>query len=251
MGTRIVGLLVLVAAAVVVYFMRADGIHVDRPTIARADIMSLKTQLLIYSAITGSYPTTEHGLEALVRRPEPALQSWKPLLHEVPKDPWGQMYIYRRGDHGNGADIDVFSLGPDGIESADDIRGAKNDVAEQVSPTSDVSGWKLSAGWERTGRSVQRKARDLFAPELRMTPEQLRLMAQIDAVEIKLRVEDLRAVEIITAIRERLAETPASGVIIRADPSLALSEGRFTFAQNQIRLSDALSLLRNGGRSSI
>lgn len=122
------------------------------------------------------------------------------------------------------------------------------DATEQVYSPSGATDWRLSADRARTGRPVQHSARDLFAPELRVTPEQLRVIAQMDAVEIKLGVKEMRAAEIITLIKNSLAATPASEVIIRADPSLASLEVRFTFAQSQIRLPDALWLLRMGDK---
>ena len=55
---------------------------------------------------------------------------WKgPYLEEVPLDPWKQPYQYRYpgSKNINGArGYDVWSLGPDGTESADDIGNWKN-----------------------------------------------------------------------------------------------------------------------------
>lgn len=119
-------------------------------------------------------------------------------------------------------------------------------AANEVSSSSSATGWKLTADRSQTGRPVQRRAKDLFASDLRPTPKQLRMMARMDAVEFELEVKELRAAEIITAIQNRLADTPASDLVIRAEPSLASLEARFTFAQSKIRLSDALWLLRMG-----
>src|SRR5688572_16047460 len=48
---------------------------------ARADLQALRTSLLSYRAMTGAYPSTAQGLQALVKRPEGAP---KPLMwHRV------------------------------------------------------------------------------------------------------------------------------------------------------------------------
>ena len=67
-------------------------------------------------------PSTEQGLEALVTKPsgspEPSAR-WKKELETVPTDPWGNPYQYL--NPGTREDIDIFSYGPDGRKSDDDI----------------------------------------------------------------------------------------------------------------------------------
>lgn len=88
---------------------------------------TLKTALTPYRIDVGNYPSTEAGLNALVKAPAGKEGKWRgPYIEasEVPKDPWDNPYKYRfpGSKNVNGArGYDVWSLGPDGIESADDI----------------------------------------------------------------------------------------------------------------------------------
>jgi general secretion pathway protein G len=87
-----------------------------RVTAARQDIASIVQALKLYKLDNGHYPTTEQGLQALVKKPsmEPIPQNWKSggYLERLPKDPWGNPYQYLQpGLHG---EVDVMSLGADG-----------------------------------------------------------------------------------------------------------------------------------------
>ena len=90
---------------------------------ARADILCISAALSTYQVDHDEYPATEQGLQALVVRPSgPAAKSWKGPYGEagaVPKDPWGNDYVYRRSGTGHV----LFSSGPDGIAgTGDDVR---------------------------------------------------------------------------------------------------------------------------------
>jgi len=82
---------------------------------AKQDISTIIQALKLYRLDTGRYPTTEQGLQALMRRPtsEPVPQNWKPdgYLDRLPKDPWG--YAYQYMNPGQHSEIDVFSYGAD------------------------------------------------------------------------------------------------------------------------------------------
>ena len=80
------------------------------------------TALLAYRVNVGSYPTTEQGLAALRSAPE-GVKGWKgPYLKKDPVDPWNKPYQYRYpATHNKDADYDLWSFGPDGVESGDDI----------------------------------------------------------------------------------------------------------------------------------
>ncbi len=100
----------------------------DRPEQARIvkakqDIRTLETMLQAYKLDNFQYPSTEQGLEALVKKPTglPEAKNWKSggYLQRLPNDPWGNPYQYLRpGQHG---DFDLYSLGPDPQTSTDDI----------------------------------------------------------------------------------------------------------------------------------
>ena len=85
-----------------------------RVTAARAQIHNFMGALGSYKLDTGTYPTTEQGLQALRVKPEGVNQWTGPYLdQELPKDPWGRDYIYKYpGEHGDGPDI--ICLGLDG-----------------------------------------------------------------------------------------------------------------------------------------
>lgn len=91
----------------------------SRPDEARAvaaqhDIASIMQALKLYRLDNRVYPTTEQGLDALVKKPEvdPLPPNWKSYVERLPQDPWSNRYQYLNpGLHG---DVDVFSLGADG-----------------------------------------------------------------------------------------------------------------------------------------
>ena len=94
---------------------------ISRPDEARAvaakqDIATIGQALKLYRLDNQRYPTAEQGLAALTAKPElaPVPPNWKPggYVERLPKDPWGNAYVYvNPGLHG---EIDVLSLGADG-----------------------------------------------------------------------------------------------------------------------------------------
>lgn len=89
-----------------------------RRTKARVQIESIETALKLYRLDSGSYPTTEQGLQALVETPAVGKLpiAWREGGYlekgKVPKDPWGNEYVYLcPGIHG---DFDLISYGADG-----------------------------------------------------------------------------------------------------------------------------------------
>jgi len=85
-----------------------------RRTSAHAQINSFMTALGAYKLDTGTFPTTEMGLNALRVKPENAPQWAGPYLpQDIPLDPWAHPYLYKYpGEHGD--EPDVISLGGDG-----------------------------------------------------------------------------------------------------------------------------------------
>jgi general secretion pathway protein G len=85
---------------------------------ATVDIQSIETALRLYRLDNGFYPTTEQGLEALVAAPATGRipKNWREGGYlergRVPKDPWGNEYVYLSpGVHG---EYDIVSYGADG-----------------------------------------------------------------------------------------------------------------------------------------
>jgi general secretion pathway protein G len=92
---------------------------------AKADIKTIESALKLYKIDTGNYPTTEQGLEALIRKPDtsPVPNKWREGGYlegdAVPKDPWGNPYYYTAssssGTSGtSGRDYEIVSYGSDG-----------------------------------------------------------------------------------------------------------------------------------------
>lgn len=92
-----------------------------RVTKARQDIQSLETALDLYKLDNFKFPTTDQGLEALVKKPDdPSVRNWKPggYIKKMSKDPWGNEYRYLSpGTHGG--DYDLYTLGADGEAGGD------------------------------------------------------------------------------------------------------------------------------------
>jgi len=105
----------------------------DRPDQARIaktkqDIRALDTALSLYRMDNYRYPTTEQGLQALVEKPgtPPVPPNYKPggYLKRMPKDPWGNDYIYLSpGSHG---EYDLSSLGADGQPGGEGVNADIN-----------------------------------------------------------------------------------------------------------------------------
>ncbi len=90
---------------------------------AEAQLQHIQTQLQTYETFNLRLPTTAQGLKALVEKPstQPVPKRWKQLLTELKPDPWGNPYQYRNPGTKNKDGYDLFSFGPDGVESGDDI----------------------------------------------------------------------------------------------------------------------------------
>jgi general secretion pathway protein G len=95
---------------------------------AQAQIELLSTALASFRLDIGRFPTEEEGLNSLIERPS-NLQKWDGsyLAKEIPKDPWGNDYVYKMpGEHGP---YDLMSYGMDGVSG-----GEGNDL--------DIVSWK-------------------------------------------------------------------------------------------------------------
>jgi general secretion pathway protein G len=101
----------------------------DRPGEARAlkaqmDIQTLETALKLYKLDNAFYPTTEQGLMGLVEQPTTGRipTKWREggYLEKgvLPKDPWGNDYLYLSPGVYN-RDFDLWSYGADGEEGGE------------------------------------------------------------------------------------------------------------------------------------
>ena len=115
----VVVILGILASIIVPKIMRRP--EEARRTKAIMDIKAIETALNLYRLDNGVYPSTEQGLEALVEKPTTGVipREWKEggYLDKVPKDPWGNPFVYLSpGIH---KEFDLVSYGSDGVEGGE------------------------------------------------------------------------------------------------------------------------------------
>ena len=113
-------ILVVLAAVVVPKFTGRS--EQAREAAAKADIARLGLQLDAFEIDTGRFPNNSEGLSALVSAPG-NVSNWRgPYIQGgIPKDPWGNQYVYQYPGTNNPSGYDLSSMGPDGRAGNDDI----------------------------------------------------------------------------------------------------------------------------------
>ncbi|MFH0918330.1 MAG: type II secretion system major pseudopilin GspG [Candidatus Omnitrophota bacterium] len=114
---------VIIGALVAMVMPRLTGRGEQaRVAAASADInANIATGLKLYELDNGNFPSTAEGLGALLTKSSSA-RNWNgPYLERKPIDPWGKEYEYKSPGEHRKADYDLYSLGKDGTESADDV----------------------------------------------------------------------------------------------------------------------------------
>jgi general secretion pathway protein G len=106
----------LLAALVLPKFLGSED--TAKRGVVKTQIRALESALDAYKLDNGFYPTTDQGLDALIRKPEvgriPA--KWreggylKPA--RIPKDPWNKEYVYM-APGGEGREYEIVSYGAD------------------------------------------------------------------------------------------------------------------------------------------
>jgi general secretion pathway protein G len=117
----VIVILALLAALVGPKLMgRTDDAKIKTTSI---QLKGLESALKLYKLDTGSYPSTEQGLNSLVTKPTVGVipKGYKDGGYldskAVPKDAWGNDYLYvSPGEHG---DYDLFSYGFDGAKGGE------------------------------------------------------------------------------------------------------------------------------------
>jgi general secretion pathway protein G len=102
---------------------------------AKLQIKAFESALDGYKLDNGTYPTTDQGLDALIRKPE--VGEIPPKWREggylkpsrIPKDPWGHNYNYYSPGN-EGREYEIISYGADG-EAGGEGRNA------------DIESWKI------------------------------------------------------------------------------------------------------------
>lgn len=95
---------------------------------AAVQIADLEKTLELYKLDVGRFPTTEEGLDALIKRPASANGWAGPYLKggSIPMDPWNKPYRYTASGDGQ---IEIVSFGSDGATGGEgenaDVRNTK------------------------------------------------------------------------------------------------------------------------------
>jgi len=124
-GVTLIEMLVVMTIIALFVALVAPNVlkHSDtaRVTAARAQIHNFNTALGSYKLDTGTFPTTEQGLQALRVKPNDVNQWAGPYMpQEIPDDPWGHPYVYKYpGEHGD--EPDISSYGADGQVGGDGL----------------------------------------------------------------------------------------------------------------------------------
>ncbi|WP_187170458.1 type II secretion system major pseudopilin GspG [Salidesulfovibrio onnuriiensis] len=126
----VIVILGVLAGLIVPQFM--DEPQKARVVKATMQMESISTALKKFYIDNGFYPVTEQGLEALVSKPTsgrtPKNYAPSGYLSKLPKDPWGNSYVYiAPGKHGP---FDLSSYGADGAEGGSEV-------------DADVNNWEL------------------------------------------------------------------------------------------------------------
>ncbi|MEO1480517.1 MAG: type II secretion system major pseudopilin GspG [Myxococcota bacterium] len=85
---------------------------------AWTQMKNIQDSLDIYKLQNRKYPSTAEGLQALTQ----AKNGREPLMKQVPKDPWGNDFVYVYPGQQNQGGVDLLSYGADGTPgNGDDI----------------------------------------------------------------------------------------------------------------------------------
>ena len=98
-----------------------ENVDKARVTRAQSDIRAIQTALDLYRLDNFKYPTSEQGLQALVKQPvDPTITNYAAngYLKALPKDPWGNVYMYT-SPGADGRDYDIMTYGRDGKPGGD------------------------------------------------------------------------------------------------------------------------------------
>ncbi len=98
-----------------------ENVDKARVTRAQSDIRAIQTALDLYRLDNFKYPTTEQGLQALVKQPvDPTITNYRSggYLGSLPKDPWNNTYQYVSPGP-DGRDYDIITYGRDGKPGGD------------------------------------------------------------------------------------------------------------------------------------
>ncbi len=115
----LIGFLMAILAPAILNAFRDNNVKATKIGISRVE-----QALEMYKLQNGRFPTTEQGLEALVRKPssEPAPKNYPPggyVKSDSLRDAWGTELRYEQPGTNNAHSYDVYSLGADDIEGGE------------------------------------------------------------------------------------------------------------------------------------
>ena len=120
-------LVVICVVAVALFNLTAEVVpiksEINKQT--KNNIMTIRTALRLYKMDNFIYPRTEQGLNALIKKPviAPVPKNYKEggYLKVIPKDEWGNDFIYIHPYDKGSSKILIKSLGKDGALGGDGI----------------------------------------------------------------------------------------------------------------------------------
>jgi general secretion pathway protein G len=123
----------MIVVAIIGLIMGMVGLNVmkkfdeARVDTTKNQIRQLTLILADFKRQCGNYPTSEQGLDALVRKENaPNCKNWEPFVpnSKLPQDAWSRDFLYSA----SGDDIEVKSLGSDGKDGGD---GTSKDISSK------------------------------------------------------------------------------------------------------------------------
>jgi general secretion pathway protein G len=113
----------------------APQIDKARVSTARSQIRMLEAALETYRMDNARFPTSEHGLDALIN-PPPDARNYQAggylAKRQVPVDPWGNPYQYESPGQHNDHSFDLWSLGADGAPGGEGVDADVGNWAEET-----------------------------------------------------------------------------------------------------------------------
>jgi general secretion pathway protein G len=114
-------LMILATLAAIVIPKMAGRSRQAKETAAQSQITNFESALDAFEIDNGFFPSGNNGMNALIEKPNSS-KNWRgPYLKKgIPKDPWGNSYIYEYPGKHNSDGYDISSTGPDGKNGGDD-----------------------------------------------------------------------------------------------------------------------------------
>jgi len=122
----VIGIIAVILGASITYF--AGFKEGANQVAAKKHLTSISALLESYNLTSGTYPTESQGLKALVEKPNnsPVPSNWTKQIQQLPTDPWGNEYVYKRPGTIDPSTYEIISKGGDGVLGGDDDISSQN-----------------------------------------------------------------------------------------------------------------------------